>query len=121
MEELEVSNAQIVELEKRSAMVEDNDVLSLIDLEEELASEKLRNQELQQELSQKSIWRSKTIEILENELASALQKLDNLENNDVIRNRKIASLEQEIIETKAILDTESEKCSTDYEQVAIVT
>ena len=121
MEELEVSNAQIVELEKRSAMVEDNEVLSLIDLEEELASEKLRNQELQQELSQKSIGRSKTIEILENELASALQKLDNLENNDVIRNRKIASLEQEIIETKAILDTESEKGSTDDEQVAIVT
>ena len=31
------------------------------------------------------------------------------------------TVEQEIIETKAILDTESEKGSTDDEQVAIVT
>ena len=120
MEELEVSRAQIAELEKRSAMVEDNEVLSLIDLEEELAEEKLQNQQLQQQLSKKSIGRSKTIEILENELATVLQKLDEIEGKDDMRNEQIAELEEEILKTKSTLEIESAKDSFDDEQIAIV-
>ena len=121
IEELEVSRVQIAELEKRSGMVEDNEVLSLIELEEELAEEKLNNQNLQQQLAKKSIGRSKIIEILENELATALQKLDELEDSDGFRNNRIAELEKEILKTKSILEIESEKDSFDDEQIAIVT
>ena len=120
MEELEVSREQITELEKRSAMVEDNEVLSLIDLEEELAEEKLNNQNLQQQLATKSIGRSKTIEILENELATALQKLDELEVKEGSRYSKMADLEKEILQTKSMLEIESKKDSFDDEQIAIV-
>ena len=46
-------------------MSEDNEVLSLIDLEEELAREKFQNQNLQSELAEKGLVRNKTVDLLE--------------------------------------------------------
>ncbi len=121
MEELEVSKSRIVELEKRAAMTEDSEVLSLIDLEEELAGEKLRNQELQQELSQKVMGKSKTVELLESELATALKKLDDIELEDSEREERIASLETEISQTKSLIESQPKNESTmDANQIAMV-
>ena len=121
MEELEVSQTRIVELEKRAAMTEDSEVLSLIDLEEELAAEKLRNQELQQEVSQKAISRSKTVELLENELAAALKKLDSIEIQEKSRASQIASLENEIAQTKSLIDAKPKaEPQVDENQIAMV-
>ena len=83
-EQLKVSQANIAELERRTASSEENDVLSLIELEEELEKEKLQNQELREELAKTSLAKNKTVELLEEELANALQKLDALEGNQKI-------------------------------------
>jgi chromosome segregation ATPase len=121
MEELEVSKSRIVELEKRAAMTEDSEVLSLIDLEEELAGEKIRNQELQQELSQKVMGKSKTVELLESELADALKKLDDIELQDNEREERIASLEKEILQTKSLIESQPEdESAMDANQIAMV-
>ena len=121
MEELEISKARVLELEKRAEMSEDNEVLSLVELEEELAQEKARNQELQQELSTKSIGHTKTVELLEKELAASLKKLDELEDKDISRKREIAKIENEIIELKSQLTDQSDNGSlADDEKLQII-
>ncbi len=121
MEELEVSKSRILELEKRAGMTEDSEVLSLINLEEELAEEKNRNQELQQELSQKAFGRSKTVELLETELAAALKKLDDIEIEDRAREEQIAKLEKEISQTKLLIEAEpKDESMMDDNQIAMV-
>ena len=83
IEKLEISKAQIAELEKRSAMAEDNGVLSLIDLEEELALEKLKTNDLQAELAQKSLVPNQIAMVsdLEKQLIDAQNRLLEFQEN----------------------------------------
>ena len=78
----------------------------MIDLEEELASEKLNNQDLNNELSKNSLLNDKKVEILENELASALKKLENLEADQENRDSDLRSLQEELLRTKENLDSQ---------------
>ena len=120
IEKLAVSEAQIAELEKRSAMAEDNGVLSLIDLEEELAQEKLKNNQLQSELAQISPARKKTVDLLEAELALTMKKIEDLEANDISRAEEIAKLESELKD--ALLSNKSNESTkgNDLDQIAMV-
>ena len=120
IEKLAVSEAQIAELEKRSAMAEDNGVLSLIDLEEELAQEKLKNNQLQSELAQISPARKKTVDLLEAELALTMKKIEDLEANDIGRAEEIAKLESELKD--ALLSNKSNESTegNDLDQIAMV-
>ena len=120
IEKLAVSEAQIAELEKRSAMAEDNGVLSLIDLEEELAQEKLKNNQLQSELAQISPARKKTVDLLEAELALTMKKIEDLEANDIGRAEEIAKLESELKD--ALLSNKSTESTegNDLDQIAMV-
>jgi early endosome antigen 1 len=120
IEKLAVSEAQIAELEKRSAMAEDNGVLSLIDLEEELAQEKLKNSELQSELAQTSPARNKTVDLLEAELSLTLKKLEDLEATDIGRLDEIARLESKLQD--ALLSNKSTESTkgNDLDQIAMV-
>ena len=121
VEQLRVSQLQIAELEKRSALAENAGVLSLVDLEEELANERQNNQELEQALAKTSMVKNKTVTLLEDELASALQKLDNLENSQSSRDLKMEALQEELSNTKKLLSSsnDSEKGVAD-EQLVIV-
>ena len=120
IEKLAVSEAQIAELEKRSAMAEDNGVLSLIDLEEELAQEKLKNNQLQSELAQTSPARNKTVDLLEAELSLTLKKLEDLEATDIGRLDEIARLESKLQD--ALLSNKSTESTkgNDLDQIAMV-
>ena len=120
IENLEISKSRIAELEKRAAMTEDNEVLSLIDLEEELAKEKFQNQNLQTELAQKGLVRNKTVDLLEAELSSTLKKLEDLESRDDKRLEQIANLENELAEAIASNDSEGSDTNEDLNQIAIV-
>ena len=112
-EQLKVSQANIAELERRTASSEENDVLSLIELEEELEKEKLQNQELREELAKTSLAKNKTVELLEEELANALQKLDALEGNQKMRDTNLAMLEQEFENTKRLVDSSAQSTGED--------
>jgi chromosome segregation ATPase len=120
IENLEVSKSRIAELEKRAAMTEDNEVLSLIDLEEELAKEKFQNQSLQAELAKKGLVRNKTVDLLEAELSSTLKKIEDLESRDDKRLEQIANLENELAEAIASKDSEESDIEVDLNQIAIV-
>ena len=65
-----------------------------------MEKEKLQNQELREELAKTSLAKNKTVELLEEELANALQKLDALEGNQKMRDTNLAMLEQEFENTK---------------------
>ena len=121
LEELKVSEAKVAELEKRLQSAEQNGVLSLIDLEEELASEKLNNQDLNNELSKNSLLNDKKVEILENELASALKKLENLEADQENRDSDLRSLQEELLRTKESLDSQKdESLGEEKDEISIV-
>ncbi len=120
-EQLKVSQANIAELERRTASSEDNDVLSLIELEEELEKEKLQNQELRDQLSKASLVKNKTVELLEEELANALQKLDALEGNQKMRDTNLSMLEKEFENTKQLMDSSAQSTEGDgREQFEII-
>ena len=104
-EQLKVSQYNIAELEQRTANAEQNGVFSLIEIEEELEKEKLQNQELKQALTKTSFAKNKTVELLEGELANALQKLDALENNQKVRNANLSMIEEEFANTQKLVDS----------------
>jgi chromosome segregation ATPase len=108
VEQLKVSQLQIAELEKRSALAENAGVLSLVDLEEELANERQNNQELEQALAKASLVKEKTVSLLEDELATALQKLDNLEGSQSNRDLKMQALQKELLNTKKLLNSSND-------------
>ena len=104
-EQLKVSHSNIAELEQRTDNVEENGVFSLIELEEELEKEKLLNQELNLALTNASFAKNKTVELLEVELASVLQELNVLENNQKVRNASLSMIEEEFANTQKLVDT----------------
>jgi len=108
VEQLRVSQLQIAELEKRSALAENAGVLSLVDLEEELANERQNNQELEQALAKTSLVKNKTVSLLEDELATALQKLDDLEGSQSNRDLKMEALQNELLNTKKLLSSSND-------------
>ena len=108
VEQLKVSQLQIAELEKRSALAENAGVLSLVDLEEELANERQNNQELEQALAKASLVKEKTVSLLEDELATALQKLDNLEGSQSNRDLKMQALQKELLNTKKLVNSSND-------------
>ena len=120
IEKLEVSKARIAELEKRAAMSEDNEVLSLIDLEEELAREKFQNQNLQSELAEKGLVRNKTVDLLESELATALKNLEEFESRDQQRVEEIAKLEKELADIASPKPSLNPEINKDLDQIAMV-
>lgn len=121
-EELDVSKTRIIQLEKRAGMVEDNDVLSIINLEEELAAEKNRNQVLQQEISKNAATKNKTIELLESELSDAITKLQDAESKDQDLKSRIANLENEISKSNSLIADQSvQENSMDQNKIAMVT
>ena len=120
IEKLEVSKARIAELEKRAAMSEDNEVLSLIDLEEELAREKFQNQNLQSELAEKDLVRNKTVDLLESELATALKNLEEFESRDQQRVEEIAKLEKELADIASPKPSLNPEINKDLDQIAMV-
>jgi chromosome segregation ATPase len=120
-EQLKVSQTNIADLEQRTANAEENGVFSLIELEEELEKEKLQNQELKQALTKTSFAKNKTVELLEGELANALQKLDALENNQKVRNANLTMIEQEFANTKKLVDSNTVSSQGDgREQLMLV-
>jgi chromosome segregation ATPase len=100
IEKLEISKAQIAELEKRSAMAEDNGVLSIIDLEEELALEKLKNNDLQSELAQKSLVPNQIAMVsdLEKQLIDAQNRLLEFQENQASERREGQSVDSSLAE-----------------------
>ena len=101
-------------------MSEDNEVLSLIDLEEELAREKFQNQNLQSELAEKSLVRNKTVDLLESELATALKNLEEFESRDQQRVEEIAKLEKELADIASPKPSLNPEINKDLDQIAMV-
>ena len=119
-EQLEASQAQVAELEKRAAKAEDTGITSLVEIEEELAQAKNRNQELQAALADGLAGKTKTIELLEKDLTKALARLDEMEGNQGAEsekvkdpedgdNSRVKELERELAMTKIELDESQQR------------
>jgi len=120
-EQLSVSQANIGELEKRRDDAEENGVLALLELEEELEKEKLKNQELNLALNKTSLAKNKTVELLEGELANALKKLDVLEGNQKIRNANLTKIEKEFANAQSLVSSNNVSNNEDgNEQLLLV-
>jgi chromosome segregation ATPase len=102
-EQLEASQAQVAELESRAANAEDSGITSLIEIEQELARARNRNQELQSALEEGLLGKSKTIELLQGDLAKALGRLNTLESNNAGASR-VKQLEAELALARSALD-----------------
>ena len=107
-EQLEASQAQVAELEKRAAKAEDTGITSLVEIEEELAQAKNRNQELQSALSDGLAGKTKTIELLEKDLTKALARLDEMEGNQGAESKKVKDLEAQLADAKKALEKANE-------------
>ena len=112
-EQLTASQAQVAELEARAAKAEDSGVTSLVQIEEELAQAKNRNQELMTALEDGQTGKNKTIELLQKDLARTekqLQELGSLKESldksceaqkDDLR---VAELERDLTDAQIALD-----------------
>ena len=107
-EQLEASKAQVAVLEKRAAKAEDAGISSLVDIEEELAQAKIRNQELQAALADGIAGKTKTIELLEKDLTKALARLDEMEGNQGSKSEKVKDLETKLANAKEALEKANE-------------
>ena len=112
-EQLNVSQAQVAELEARAAKAEDSGVASLVQIEEELAQAKNRNQELMTALEDGQAGKNKTIELLQKDLARTekqLQELgalkDSLEKSGEAQkdDLRVAELERDLTDAQIALD-----------------
>jgi len=101
-EQLETSRSQIAELEKRAAKSEDAGIVSLVEIEEELAQAKNRNQELQVALSDGLAGKAKTIELLEKDLTQALGRLDEMDGKQGTKSAKVKDLEAQLAELSEV-------------------
>ena len=103
-EQLEASQAQIAVLEKRAAKAEDSGITSLVEIEEELAQAKNKNQELQTALSDGLAGKTKTIELLEKDLTQALSRLKDMDDREGVESAKVRDLEAQLAEANMALD-----------------
>ena len=124
-EQLTASQAQVAELEARAAKAEDSGVTSLVQIEEELAQAKNRNQELMTALEDGQVGKNKTIELLQKDLARTekqLQELGSLKDsldksgeaqkNDL----RVAELERDLTDAQIALDEAKQQNSVLDEQ-----
>jgi len=81
-EKLKSAEALTLDLEQRLNDSEDTGITSLVSLENELSDSRKLNQELRDELASIEKVKDKTVELLEKELANAINQLDELENRD---------------------------------------
>ena len=107
-EQLEASQAQVAELEKRAAKAEDTGITSLVEIEEELAQAKNRNQELQAALADGIAGKTKTIELLEKDLTKALARLDEMEGNQGAESETVKDLQEQLADAKRALEKANE-------------
>ncbi|MBT3637632.1 MAG: hypothetical protein HN531_11880 [Opitutae bacterium] len=117
-EQLEASRSQIADLEKRAAKAEDTGIVSLVEIEEELAQAKNRNQELQAALSDGLAGKTKTIELLEKDLTQALAQLDAMDGNQGAESAKVKDLEAQLAVAKEALEKANDT-SSDVESEAM--
>ena len=103
-EQLEASQAQIAVLEKRAAKAEDTGITSLVEIEEELAQAKNKNQELQTALSDGLAGKTKTIELLEKDLTQALDRLKDMDDQEGVESANVRDLEAQLAEANMALD-----------------
>jgi DNA repair exonuclease SbcCD ATPase subunit len=116
-EQLEASQSQIADLEKRAAKAEDLGVTSLVEIEEELAQSKNRSQELQAVLADELTGKTKTIELLEKDLTQALRRLDEMDGHKGDESPEVKDLKAQLAVAKEALDKANDT-STDVEPMA---
>jgi len=112
-EQLAASQTQVAELEARAAKAEDLGVTSLVQIEEELAQAKNKNQELLTSLEDGRTGKNRTIELLEKDLARAEKQLKELGSlKDTLEKSgdgqkgslQVAELERELAAAQIALD-----------------
>ena len=90
-EDLKVSQKEITGLQKRLENSDDSSITAVVLIEEELLEANAVNADLRAQLESLQDEKTRTIDLLEKELATAVSKLDSLEegkNNDIVGLRK---------------------------------
>ena len=80
--DLKVSQKEITDLQKKLENSDDSSITAVVAVEDELLQANAENAELRSQLDSLQDEKSRTIDLLEKELASAVEKLDSLEAMD---------------------------------------